>query len=340
MEYETIKPFTTNHIIKLFTDAVGQDAFADFYNTNWAARKKEIQNLLKSNPSEKSFRRWVDIINEWTDWAKEKDYMNSWDHTSIRDFICPFYWATEFTPRNIIPTEDFVEFIVMYAICYIYKESLLSLEKYNFANNFSGNLEGCLQQFNFWMPSFNYELDLCPLEGMYKLLFELCEKKHDLIEFWNKQKEEIEGKEKCTDLRVQINRWITNKQRPTWKHIKLFLDDSLLPKDYLMTNPLEGEYEKKDLYLVFRRRIFPAYFITRFFDSLEEQELIHENTRFMIRNGIRMFYRHFLVIKTPELLEEELGNPMFCMMLKFLIKNDMGNHFNTDCAKWFKKLLF
>lgn len=40
---------TTNTIIKLFIDAIGQDAFKDFYDSNWEARKKESQKLLKND---------------------------------------------------------------------------------------------------------------------------------------------------------------------------------------------------------------------------------------------------------------------------------------------------
>ena len=39
---------TANNIIKLFIDAIGQDALKDFYEHNWEARKKEIQKLLKA----------------------------------------------------------------------------------------------------------------------------------------------------------------------------------------------------------------------------------------------------------------------------------------------------
>ena len=39
---------TVNTIMKLFIDAIGQDAFKDFYEHNWEARKKEIQKLLKT----------------------------------------------------------------------------------------------------------------------------------------------------------------------------------------------------------------------------------------------------------------------------------------------------
>jgi len=31
---------------------------------------------------------------------------------------------------------------------------------------------------------------------------------------------------------------------------------------------------------------------------------------------------------------------MFCMLYRFLMKDDMGYDFNTDTAQWFKRYLF
>ena len=72
--------FTANNIIKLFIDAIGQDGFADFYDYNWQARKKEIQKLLKTDydfdiVNDNNFKRFVDILNDFVDWAKKKDYI-------------------------------------------------------------------------------------------------------------------------------------------------------------------------------------------------------------------------------------------------------------------------
>ena len=44
----------------------------------------------------------------------------------------------------------------------------------------------------------------------------------------------------------------------------------------------------------------------------------------MIQNGIRLFYRHFLVTKEKSFSQEELQNPIDCMLYKFLMKDDMG----------------
>lgn len=38
-------------------------------------------------------------------------------------------------------------------------------------------------------------------------------------------------------------------------------------------------------------------FITNFFDSLSKYGFINETSKEMIQNGIRLFYRHFLVTK-------------------------------------------
>lgn len=42
----------------------------------------------------------------------------------------------------------------------------------------------------------------------------------------------------------------------------------------------------------------------------------------MIQNGIRLFYRHFLVTKEETFSQKELQNPMFCMLYRFLMKDD------------------
>ena len=41
----------------------------------------------------------------------------------------------------------------------------------------------------------------------------------------------------------------------------------------------------------------------------------------MIQNGIRLFYRRFLVTKEETLSQKELQNPMFCMLYRFLMKD-------------------
>ena len=100
--------FTASNIIKLFIDAIGQDAFKDFYEHNWEARKKEIQKLLKLDYNfdilnDDNFKRFIDILNEFVDWSKDKDYINTWDKFAILDLLIPYMHLVQFTPQDVIP---------------------------------------------------------------------------------------------------------------------------------------------------------------------------------------------------------------------------------------------
>ena len=94
---------TANTIIKLYIDAIGQDAFKDFYEYNWEARKKEIQKLLKTEYDfdiihDTNFQRVMDILNDFADWALKKDYINTWDKYAILDLFIPYLRTIQFIP--------------------------------------------------------------------------------------------------------------------------------------------------------------------------------------------------------------------------------------------------
>lgn len=336
---------TANNIIKLFIDAIGQDAFADFYDYNWQARKKEIQKLLKIDYNyniinDPNFQRVLDILNDFVDWAKEKDYINSWDKGAILDLLIPYMHSIQFTPQNVIPEFEFNEYTIMYSICNAYKRSMQdALKSKEFNNNRLGALTLAMFQFNFYLPSYGYTKTIEPLEGVFDMFLALVKDQKKLYEYWDNKRFQID-ENNSGDLKLLIQRWTKNKTaRPTWKVIKLFMNEDLLPEDNLIIQPF-SDISGKDQYLTFRRKIFPVYFITNFFDSLEKQGFINQKSKEMIQTGIRFFYRHFLVTKEPDCSQEELNNPMFCMLYRFLLKDDMGNDFNTDTAQWFKRYLF
>ena len=161
--------FTANNIIKTFTDAIGQDAFADFYDYNWQARKKEIQKLLKSEYpydiiNDVNFKRFINILNDFVDWAKDKDYINSWDKGAILDLLIPYMHAIQFTPKGLIPENVFIEYTTMYAICTAYKHSMQELLKSkDFENNKYNAILTALYQFNFYLTSNEYTINISPL---------------------------------------------------------------------------------------------------------------------------------------------------------------------------------
>lgn len=337
--------FTANNIIKLFIDAIGQDALKDFYDYKWEAQKKQIQKFKKKEYDfdivhDENFMRFVDIINEFVDWAKKKDYINSWDKGAILDLLVPYMHLVQFTPQDVIPENELIDYTIMYSICYAYKRSMQELLNFKeFYNNRPAAIVSAIFQFNFYLPTYEYTKIVEPLEGVFDMFLALVKDKKQLFQYWNDKKFEIDEKD-STDLKILIQRWTKTKtSRPSWKVIKLFMNEDLLPEDNLILQPFP-DISGKNQYLTFRRKIFPAYFITNFFDSLSTQGFIAETSKEMIQNGIRLFYRHALVTKEPTCSQEELQNPMFCMLYRFLLKDDMGYDFNTDTAHYFKSYLF
>ena len=251
---------TANTIIKLFIDAIGQDAFKDFYEHNWEARKKEIQKLLKTEYDfdiihDKNFQRIIDILNEFADWALKKDYINTWDKYAILDLFIPYLHAIQFTPQNVIPDSEFCEYTIMYSICNAYKRS--AQEIFTKINSRFESIVAAIYQFNFYLPSNEYTKIVEPLEGVFDLFLALVKDKKQLFQYWNDKKYEIDEKD-STDLKILINRWTKSESsRPSWKVIKLFMNEDLLPDDNLIYQPFP-DMSGKDLYLTFRRKIFPA----------------------------------------------------------------------------------
>lgn len=290
-----------NTIIKLFVNSVGQDALKDFYEHNWEARKKEIQKLLKNDYNfdiihDSNFQRVLDILNDFVDWATKKDYINSWDKWAILDLMIPYMHAIQFTLQNEIPESEFNEYTIMYSICSAYKHSVQ--EVFKKTNNRSFAITTTIYQFNFYLPSNNYTEIVEPLEGVFNLFLALAKDKKKLFEYWDNKRFQID-ENNSGDLKLLIQRWTKSKtSRPTWKVIKLFMNEDLLPEDNLVYQ-LFPDISGKEQYLTFRRKIFSAYFITNLFDSLDDHGFLDPSSKEMIQNGIRLFYRHFLVTKEP-----------------------------------------
>ena len=273
---------TANNIIKLFIDAIGQDAFKDFYEHNWDARKKEIQKLLKIDYDfdiihDPNFQRVMDILNDFADWAIKKDYINSWDKWAILVLMIPYMQAIQFTPQNVIPERELIEYCIMYSICKTYLHSVQEALKSPDFNNRVDAVLLAIYQFNFYLPSYEYTKIVEPLEGVFDRFLALARDKKQLFQYWTDKKYLIDDEKDSTDLKLLINRWTKSKNRPSWKVIRLFMNEELLPDDNLILQPFP-DISGKVQYLTFRRKVFPAYFITNLFDSLEDHGYIDESS--------------------------------------------------------------
>lgn len=243
--------------------------------------------------------------------------------------------ALQFVLPDGIPEEKFLEYTIMYSICHAYRISMLeALKSKDFHNNRNGAILLAVYQFNYYLPTYQYKKIVEPLEVFFDLFQALVKDKKKLYDYWDSKRFEI-GENNSGDLKLLINRWTkTKKARPTWKVIELFINEDLIHDDNLIIQPFP-DISGKVQYLTFRRKIFSAYFITNFFHYLREYELINETSVEMIQNGIRLFYRHFLVTNEPIVSQEEKQNPMVCMLYNFLFTDAMGIGFNKDTRFYF-----
>lgn len=161
----------------------------------------------------------------------------------------------------------------MYSICSAYKHSVQ--EVFKKTNNRSFAITTTIYQFNFHLPSNNYTEIVEPLEGVFNLFLALAKDKKKLFEYWNNKRFQID-ENNSGDLKLLIQRWTKSKtSRPTWKVIKLFMNEDLLPEDNLVYQ-LFPDISGKEQYLTFRRKIFSAYFITNLFDSLDDHGFLSD----------------------------------------------------------------
>ena len=175
-------------------------------------------------------------INEFVDWAKNKDYINTWDKFAILDLLIPYLKALQFTPQDVIPDHDFNEYTIMYSICSAYKHSVQ--EVFKKTNNRSFAITTAIYQFNFYLPTYQYTTIVEPLEGVFDMFLAIVKDQKQLFEYWNDKKFEIDEKD-STNLKLLINRWTKDKSsRPTWKVIKFFMNEDLLPDDSLIIQEL------------------------------------------------------------------------------------------------------
>lgn len=140
---------------------------------------------------------------------------------------------------------------------------------------------------------------MSPFRGSLSVFLTWVKDKNRVFKFWNKKIDELgkNGNAK-TDLGINFQKWFGEKTRPSWNVLKLFLDDKLaLPKDYYKDIDDEIGLSELNYYKAFKQLLFLSYLLNNLFDSLERQELISEETRNMIRNGARMYYREFYIVR-------------------------------------------
>lgn len=318
----TIKILSNAIKITAYNEAEGKN-YKNFYDSN-----KHMIDRMKdfdvSNMKEKDIEKYLEYIkkvDDWAGWAKEKGYLKGFQQTAITDFYLLLFKAASYQmPLDRNMTEHLLCFAiakVLYNQIKEYMNAHPDEDKY-YAMYY------CLATFDYFGDDERYIQDCKPIESTFILLSRWVKDMNQLISFWKDAITEHGLRNDPPNLNSYIAKWKSG-QKISWEFVKLFFNDKMKPsEDYF----IDEEHLKKDGYRTFTTSLFFAYILTNLFDYLEKEEILSKESIDMIRNGIRLYYRDFYVIRkhgnpeySDDFEEEAKNNLMFRIMFLMLDGN-------------------
>lgn len=329
-----MEKFTFGHISKLLGDMFGLNAIINPVGEKYYESTKKlfqraslIEDTNMNKTESKRFENIIQKVNDFCEWAKKEQYIGGFTQTAITSFFSALMDAASYK----MPTEEnMMEHLLTYALANaIYQNYLEMQEKYPNKDKFE-NLSDTLALFDIFGTDEHYIEDMSLFHGSLSMFLTWVKDKKEVFDFWNKRIDEFgKNNDAKTDLGINFQKWLNEETKPSWNILKLFLNNEMsLPKDYYKDIDDEIELSEHNYYNAFKHLLFLSYILTNLFDSLEQQELISKRTRRMIRNGGRMYYRDFYIVRDKDNKEylsnfenEAKENLMFRTMFCFLDGN-------------------
>ena len=320
MEKELNLGFTVKTMLDIFTLSAFTEKNGDKY---YEASKKKFHrmrdySLSKMNDAElKKYEEFIKEIDEWASWAKEKGYLREYQQTAISDF---FKIMTDVAVWDMPLNQNMAEHFICYALSKVLYGQLKEYMKNNPHENKYRSMYNTLAIYDFFSNDENYQTDYLPLENTFLLLEFWVKDFGQVIKYWE---EKLLGKDYLPNLKLYLKRWKSGVI-PEWNVIKLFLENDLCPPDEYFKD-YEGVSDKSQFYKTFKASLFMSFLLENMFESFVKRGIITEDSRKMIRNGVRLFYRDFYIIRDkknkeyskklePEAKKNLMFRTMFCML--------------------------
>lgn len=310
---------------KILSDTIGLSAFnsADgrrFYDAN----KKKIQrmkdfDIKNMKPKDfENYQSYIKKVDEWAEWAKKQGYLSGFQQTALSDFYMTMFEAASVNmPINKNMTEHF--------FCYALAKVLYNqIQEYKTNNPKESKYEAMywmLSNFDFFGDDDEYKKDFSPIASSFSLLACWVNDLNKVIKFWENKIAENGKRDNSPNLKSYINKW-KNGSTPSWAIVQLFFDNDLCPpSDYFIEDP----DIQKNVYKTFKTNLYMAFVLTNLFDSLVKNKILTNESRMMIRNGAKMYYRDFYVVRNeqnpdfsekfePEAKDNLMFRTLFCML--------------------------
>lgn len=320
------KTLNIGFTIKAIINAISLSAFNEpegqkFYGAN-KKKLQRMENLNIDNMSEKDFSNYKNFLSRfdsWSEWAKKKGYLKNFQQTAMTDFYLTMLDAAKY---NMPLDKNMTEHFFCYALAkvlYSHLQQYMSIEKPS-ATKYEA-LYYTLARFDFFGTDDRYQKDFSPIASIFALLNSWVKDINALIKYWEDRIAELGKRDVPPNLKSYISKW-GKGATPSWNIVKLFFDNDLCPPDDYF---IDDDEIKKDIYNTFKSHLFMSFVLTNLFDYLEREKIVSKEMRSMIRNGARLYYREFYIVRnqndkeySPNFENEAKDNLMFrtlfCML--------------------------
>lgn len=302
-----------------FNEAEG-DSFYEA-NKKKIQRMKDYDILNLTETQMKNVYEFGQKFDDWAKWATENGYLKGYQQTAISDF---YMTMVEFSKYNLSLNKNIAEHFFCYAIAKVLYNQLQEYRQMYPNETKQEATYWLLSNFEFFGDDEHYQTDYTPVASSFVLLSRWVKDINQLIKYWQTIIDTKGKRNKPSNIHNYIYKW-KNGTTPSWDVIKLFYDNDLCPPEEYF---IDDERIKKSAYKAFKQNLYLSFVITHLFDILEKEEILSEESRLMIRNGVRLYYRDFYVTRnqdneeySPNFEEEAKQNLMFKTLFVMLDGN-------------------
>lgn len=316
---KTIQILTNTINLTSFTEAEG----VRFYDSNkhkiLRMKDFDVSNMNKNDLD--NYLEYIKKVDTWSAWATDKGYLKGYQQTAMSDFYLLLFQAAAY---NMPLDKNMTEHFFSYALAKVLFNQISEyMDKYPSEDKYYA-IYYCLATFELFGDDERYLKDYNPIESIFVLLSHWVKDINQLITFWEDQIAEKGLRDSPLNLHSYINKW-KKGTKISWENVKLFFDENMIPPEEFF---IDNENIRKDGYKTFKTSLFLGFIISNLFEYLVKEEIISEESLKMIKDGARLYYRDFYVIRkegnpehSDDFEEEAKNNLMFKTMFLMLDGN-------------------
>lgn len=293
-----MKKLTIGVSIQLITDMIGRKALIEGCdNVSYETTKKQIQRLSRldyetlDEKEKDNYMRFTQTFDTWLLWAKTQGYLFEFQRVALVDF---YLMLSEGASYNIPIDKNMAEHFFCFIFSKVLHSHLTTYLEYHKDEDKYTALGTTLARFDIWSVDESYKIGCNPMTGCLYYLTHFFKDINSVIKYWeNKIDINITTP---IEIKSAFKRW-RNGRVPSWALIKLFFEKDMAPPQQFY---VDDDDIKEGGFRSFQSLLITAYFIINLFDSLRKQHILSSESCRMIKDGMRLYYREFFLIRNKE----------------------------------------